>query len=302
MSSAAADAPDTSRFARQLQLARDTERPGRYRTTIDPEWNCPLVPHGGLVTAVAARAMGRELGNPDQPLRSITAVFAGQVRPGPVEIDVAVLRRGRSMSQLTATLRNAGEPAGNTTMAVFGRERPGFAFTDLPAPTAPPPERCPSFRDPVPGIEERLHFNFWDHVEGRHAVGHTPFDEYEPTSSERMTWYRFEEPPYVDGGVLDPLALVTLCDTMPGAVRERMGNGGPYWLPPSADLTVHLLGEARSDWLLGRNRARHAGEGYASVELELWDPGHGLVAYATQLMFFTFPEGPPDPPVQPAPR
>jgi len=46
---------------------------------------------------------------------------------------------------------------------------------------------------------------------------------------------------------------------------------------------------------VGHNRARHAGDGYASVEMELWDPAHGLVAYATQMMFFSFPDGPPAP-------
>ncbi len=50
-----------------------------------------------------------------------------------------------------------------------------------------------------------------------------------------------------------------------------------------------------SPWLLGHNRAHHAGEGYASVEMELWDPALGLVAYATQMMFFSFPDGPPLP-------
>lgn len=67
------------------------------------------------------------------------------------------------------------------------------------------------------------------------------------------------------------------------------------WLPPSADLTVHVLGEARSEWVLARNRARFAGDGYASAEMELWDPELGLVAYGTQVMFFSFPEGAPPP-------
>ena len=138
-------------------------------------------------------------------------------------------------------------------------------------------------------------FNFWEHVEGRAASGHAPWEDYQPTTSERSAWYRFDEPPFTDSGELDPLALVTLCDTMPGAVGERMGPGPKPWIPPSADLTVHVLGSATSEWLLARNRARHAGDGYASVELELWDPGRGLVAYATQVMFFTFPEGPPPP-------
>jgi acyl-CoA thioesterase len=281
-----------------MVLASHDVYPGRYRTVIDREWNCPLVPHGGLVTAVAARAMGLELENPSQRLRSITAVFARPVQPGAVEVDVTVLRRGRSMSQLTATVRNVGEEVGHTSLAVFGQERPGFEFTDLAAPDAPPPDACPSFRERGPELEERLHFNFWDHVEGRAAQGHAPWEEYIPTTSERVAWYHFDEPPFLDGGILDPLAVLTLCDTMPGAVSERMGNRGPPWLPPSADLTVHLLGDAHSEWLLARNRARHAGEGYASVELELWDPANGLVAYGTQLMLFTFPEGPPDPPLR----
>ncbi len=123
------------------------------------------------------------------------------------------------------------------------------------------------------------------------AIGHAPWDQWVPSSSERAYWYRFDDPPVDDGGEWDPLALVTLCDTMPGAVGERMGPGLPLWFGPSADLTVHVLGRAASEWLLAHNRARHAGDGYASVEMALWDPGRGLVAYATQMMFFSFPEG-----------
>ena len=46
---------------------------------------------------------------------------------------------------------------------------------------------------------------------------------------------------------------------------------------------------ARTDepgWLLGHNRARHAGDGYASVDQALWTTDGRLVAYATQVMFF----------------
>ena len=299
-------APDESptvqtRFQRQMRLQADEARPGRYQTVIGSEWNCPLVPHGGIVTAVAASAMRDELDHPEQRLRSVTAVFAGQVRPGPVEVDVTVLRRGRTMSQVAATICNVGEAAGHTSVAVFGASRPGFEFTDLTPPSAPPPEECRSFRDRPSHWEEQIHFNFWEHVEGRAAAGHAPWEPYLPTSSECMTWYRIDESPRLADGVIEPLALVTLCDTMPNAGRERMGPGLPVWLPPSADLTVHLLGDARSDWLLGRNRARRAGDGYASVDVELWDRDAGLVAYGTQMMFFTFPDGPPTPD-QRAPR
>ena len=223
-----------------------------------------MLPHGGIVTAIALRAMATELGLPDQALRSVTTVFAAQVPPGPVDVDVTVLRAGRTMSQATATVRPTGQDSGHTAVAVFGGSRQGFDFTDLACPEVAAPELCPSFRDPPPeGVTAFPRATFWEHVESRVAIGHAPWDQWEPSSSERAYWYRFDDPPVDDAGEWDPLALVTLCDTMPGAVGERMGPGLPMWFGPSADMTVHVLGRATSEWLLAHNRARHAGDGYA---------------------------------------
>jgi acyl-CoA thioesterase len=286
-----------SRFTRDTAVARDPETPGRYTATLSDDWNAPLIPQGGIATSIALRAMAEELDHPDQRLRTVTTAYAAQVAQGPAEVEVSVLRRGRSMSQAVATLRNLDAHAGHTSVAVFGARRHGYAFTDLAMPVVPPPEECRSWDDVPDDFEpegpRRRPQTFWESVQSKVAVGHFPWDDYEPTSSERVYWYRFTEPPRRDDGMLDPLALVTLCDTMPGAVFERIGPGGPDWVPPSADLTVHLLGDADAEWLLARNRARHAGEGYASIDMELWDPGRGLVAYATQIMFFVFPDGPP---------
>ena len=296
-------------FAKQTTLVADPATPGpsgrgsgrhvRYLVDVDPRWNCPIVPQGGMMVAIAAKAMAVELAEPGQRLRSLTTVFAGQVPSGPVAIDVNVLRRGRSISQATAEVRSPGADAGHTTVAVFGRPRPGFEFTDLRMPAVPPPHECPSFRDPLPPeageLERRPPFAFWENVEGRPALGHPPWEDYVPTSSDCACWYRFDEPPMLADGTLDPLAVVALCDLMPSSVGERMGPGQPDWLPPSADLTVHLLAEARSEWLLGHLRARWAGDGYASVEMATWDQTGQLVAHAAQIMILTFPDGPPTP-------
>ncbi|HEY5024371.1 MAG TPA: thioesterase family protein [Acidimicrobiales bacterium] len=286
----------TSAFGKQTTVERHPRGGGRYGAVVSDEWNAPVLPHGGVVTALALRAMAAELDLPDESLRSVTTVFAAQVPPGPVDIDVTVLRRGRTMSQATATVRPVGADSGHTAVAIFGGSRHGFEFTDVTCPEVPPPEQCPSFRDPLPeGVTGFAPASFWERVESRPAIGHAPWHQWEPVSSERVYWYRFDDPPVTEAGEWDPLALVTLCDTMPGAVGERMGPGLPPWFGPSADLTVHILGTASSPWLLGHNRARHAGDGYASVEMELWDPERGLVAYATQMMFFSFPDGPPSP-------
>lgn len=98
----------------------------------------------------------------------------------------------------------------------------------------------------------------------------------------------------LDDGRLDPLALIVLADTMPGAVGEKVGRSDRSWFAPSVDLTVHLLDDCRSPWVLAHNRARFAGDGYASADMALWDCGDDtratprLVAYATQLFLFSF--------------
>ena len=87
---------------------------------------------------------------------------------------------------------------------------------------------------------------------------------------------------------------MVLADTMPGAVGEKVGPTERDWFAPSIDLTVHLLDHCRSAWVLAHNRARFAGDGYASADMALWDCGEDgterprLVAYATQLFLFSF--------------
>ena len=83
------------------------------------------------------------------------------------------------------------------------------------------------------------------------------------------------------------VAIVMLADTMPGAIGQRLGPTDRPWFGPSVDLTVHILGDCRSPWVLAHNTARWAGDGYASVDMALWDDDR-LVAYATQVSFFTF--------------
>jgi acyl-CoA thioesterase len=270
---------------------------GRYGGSIDPAWNLNPLPQGGIVTALALRAMAAELDHPDQVLRTLHTTFAAQVTDGPVSVRVELLRQGRSMSHLRAEVANAEGGRGHLTSGIFGSTREGFAFTDLLPPTdVPPPDQCPSFRDPPPpGFDPFPPMPFWvDRVEGRSAFGHPPWEEYVPDRAERSMWYRFDQPPFLDDGTMDPLALVVLADTMPGAVSERVGRLDRRWFAPSIDLTVHLLGACRSPWVLAHNRARFAGDGYASADMALWDCGPDgttaprLVAYATQLFLFSF--------------
>jgi hypothetical protein len=198
------------------------------------------------------------------------------------------------MSQLTATVHNPGREAGLTAIAVFGAPRRGYAFTELEYPDVPGPEGLRSYRDGLPdGIEfefPRPPMPFWEEIiETRPANGRPPWEPFVEGPAEIDYWYRLDDPPLLDDGRLDPISSIVLCDTMPGAVGQKIGQPDEPWFGPSADFTIHLFGTAQPGWLLAQNRARHAGDGYASVEMALWDPTErALVAYATQVMFFAF--------------
>jgi acyl-CoA thioesterase len=267
---------------------------GRYRAVLDHSWDLMPLPQGGIVASFALRAATEALEDSAQQLRTCTAVFAGKVSAGPLEIEAVVLRRGRSATQVTATVRNHGSPAGTTVLAVFGSDRRGPSFVDVAPPAVPGPSECPSYRDPPPaGVEPFERLPFWERVEGRAALGHPPWEEYEPNGSDVATWVRFDDPPLRPDGSLDPLGVLTLADRMPGSVGEAIGHAGERWFAPSADLTVHFFEPARTQWLLAHDRARWADDGWASAETTLWNEGGTLVAYATQMMIFTYVSDPP---------
>jgi acyl-CoA thioesterase len=261
---------------------------GRYEAFLDHGWDLVTLPQGGVLASLGLRAATAEVGDPDQALRTCTTLFAGQVSAGELHIDVRLLRRGRSATQVLTEVRNRGASAGATTVSVFGSSRRGPSFVDVSPPEVPGPAECRSYRDPPPPGVDNPSTPFWDRVEGRGALGHPPWEEHDPTTSDVATWIRFDDPPRQTDGSLDPLGVVTLADRMPGAVSERLGNRGDPWFAPSVDLTVHLFAPARTEWLLAHDRARWSDGGWASAESILWDEDRNLIAYATQMMLFTY--------------
>ncbi len=272
------------------------ESTGIYHAEIDESWVLRPMPQGGVTTAIALAAMAAELDHPEQVLRSMHTMFVAQVPHGPVEVAVEVLRKGRSVSHLRADVRSPGAERGHLVTAAFGAERCGFDFTDIAPPLdVPKPRDCPSFRDNPPEDWEAAFepMPFWtERVEGRPALGDAPWTDYVPDRAERANWYRFDDAPIRDDGTLDPFSFAILVDSMPGAVSQKLGPGQPPWFAPSVDLTLHVLDDCRSAWVLAHCTARHAGGGYASADMTLWDYGPGFddprpVAFATQVCLFS---------------
>jgi acyl-CoA thioesterase len=268
---------------------------GFYRCRLSDRWNAAVYPFGGVATAIALRAMQAELGGSQQRLRTATSLYVSPVPEGELEIRVEMLRRGRGMSHLQATLRAAGTSSGGLTqIAAYGQDGQGFAFVDLEPPDAPSPERAPAVEDPPPGWR-RWKASFFEQLETR-VVKMKPLwrtDWQGGGPAEAVRWMRFRRAPRLADGTLDPLALVALSDTMPPAINQKLGPTHTPFFAPSCDHTVHLYESTKHEWLLLRSRCRQAGSGYASCDMEIWSEDRRLLLYATQLMLvrFNMPEG-----------
>ena len=70
--------------------------PGRYTTTISECWQLAVAPQGGIVAAIATRAMDHYLAHPEQTLRTLTVMFAGQVAGGAGKVRALYTLDGRA--------------------------------------------------------------------------------------------------------------------------------------------------------------------------------------------------------------
>jgi acyl-CoA thioesterase len=264
---------------------------GRYGASVPRAWDAPVFPSGGVMCAIALRAMEMEIAAPAQTLRSFATTFISTVHSGAVEVSVDRLRLGKRMSQLRADLRNAGaaEP-GHVTTAAFGESREGFVFAYAAAPEVGPPDEYPGPADPPPGVPA-FRARFFENIDVRRIrLFHSFESGWEGGRAEALRWVRYRNTPRLDDGRIDPLALIALADTMPAAVSQYVGPGYPFFHAPSVDLVMRFFADTEDDWFLIQSVCHWAGDGYASAEARLWDAHRKLVAHANQLMLVRFPE------------
>ena len=263
---------------------------GRYRAEVSHTWDAPVYPSGGLVSAIALRAMEVELDLAHQPLRSFSTMFVSTVDAGTLDISVERLRIGKRMSQLRADVRSADntEP-GHVVTAAFGEAREGFEFSYADAPDCGEPTEYPGFAVPPPGVPV-FRSRFFDNLEVTRVRMFNAFEkEWEGGRAETIRWIRYRVPPRLPDGRIDPLSLIALADTMPPAVGQYVGPGFRFYHAPSVDLSMRFFADTDEEWVLLHVKSHWAGDGYASAEVTLWDRRRRLLAHATQLMLIRFP-------------
>jgi acyl-CoA thioesterase len=253
------------------ELTADATVPGRYHADIPDAWKIVYL-FGGVSMYAALRAMQTALGRADLDLVTANAIFLAPVPPGPITIDVNVLRDGRGAAQVAADLRadTEGGPA-LRVHGVFGTPHDtdvayeGLRFPEVPAPADSP------LPPPRPGDSPFRDINFHEQTEWRPL---SPFDD--PGKGQFMAWVRLKR------GEPDRLTLAVHGDVLGPAVGRAIGPRDEPFMVLSLEIGIRFVRVPATAWVLQEIEAWHVGDGYATGPARLWDEEGRLCAIATQ--------------------
>lgn len=243
---------------------------GRFRAAIAPGWDIAGNANGGYLLALAGRAVTEATGLPD--LVTITGHYLAPGRPGPVEVDVDVHRRGRRHATATATLRSGDSPllvvlATTTDIATAD----GPELVDSAPPPMPEPDECvgieptDTFPPPFMGqVELRLHPDDAGFRTGTRSG-----------RPEVRGWFRLP-----GGEPIDSHGLVVAVDAFPPTIFNA---DLPVAWTPTVELTAHLRARPEPGWLRCAFRTRFVLGGYLEADGEVWDASGRLIAQSRQL-------------------
>jgi acyl-CoA thioesterase len=246
----------------------------RDRVDVDRGWWVVRGPNGGYVAALLLRAMEARVGHPGRAPRSLTVHYTLPPEAGPAEIETRIERSGRSLTTVTARMRQ-GDRRLAVAVAAFSHPREAMSLQEDVMPSAPPPEECEALAVRIP-IHERF--------EQRQAVGALPFSD--ATSARVGGWIKLAE----GDRPIDAPLVAALTDAWPPSLFARMRPEQAGTLSiPTVDLTVHfraslpLPGMRADDYVLTAFRSRYVDQGFVEEDGEVWSRDGRLLAQSRQL-------------------
>ena len=259
-------------------LAARAPAEARVRFHVGDDWGQGRTTFGGLLSLLAVQAM-RDVCGADWPLRALQTSFVGPVVPGPVDIEVHLLRQGKNVRQVQARLLQADgsgeEQVAGVLLGVFGTGRDSA----LPAlnPARPDVAKDPDAALKLPFIPG-LTPNFTQHLEFRVAEGGLPFTGAENWHSR--THVRVKQPGDLDA----ELQAVLMADAGPTPALQRLNGFAPAssvsW---ALELRPVVLSETTGFWRMDKD-ALVTGEGYVNERTTLWTPCGQLAALGYQVV------------------
>ena len=247
--------------------------PGTWSAEVPEGWDIFGITNGGFLMSIATRAMAAEA--PGRELISANGTFLNPAGAGPVTVEVATLKSGRSLTTLSAAMSREGRAlvAASAVFGFPGRPVPDQdlvtgEFPDLPAPAECAPVE-PSGSAPLPPpftarVEIRAH-----PADALGVIG-------EKTGNALMRgWFRLR-----DSEPLDAHAVVLASDALAPAIFNSPYPAG--WTP-TVDLAVQVRDPHPAGWLACRFATRFVTGGMLEEDGEIWDESGRLVALSRQL-------------------
>lgn len=235
---------------------------GNWRARVKEHWFVQRGPNGGLVAALATRALIDVAGGEERAPRSLTLHYLAPPEAGELEVRATVERAGRTTSFASLRVMQHGVTVacGLGCCSAWREGQP--EWDELERPDVPPPAEIAS-------LETNDEFPFLSNYEMR------------PVSAPHVgAWMRAAQP-----RPADPVLLAALTDAWIPAAFSHMEH--PTFVP-TIDLTIHWraapgVPAAEHPWVLGVFDSRLGAGGTWEEDGRLWSEDGVLLAQSRQL-------------------
>ncbi len=244
---------------------------GRWSGHVSSRWNIGDNPNGGYLVSIATRAFAALAPQHPDPLTVTVHYLRPGIADAPCEVQGQVLRTGRTVSTVRATLIQEGKSR-LEVLAGLGDLTPsaeGPPPLSIAAPVIPDPERCPQRSAAEQGVDlpllDRLDTRLHPDQARAGSAG----------KAQVSGWIRL-----ADGQPPDTLSAVLFADAFPPSVLGLLGSVG--WVP-TLELTVHVRRRPAPGWVLGQFNTLDLQDGRMVEDGVLWDAGGDLIAQSRQI-------------------
>ncbi|MEW9552010.1 thioesterase family protein [Nonomuraea sp. NPDC050783] len=250
-----------------------------FGAVLDAEWSVGGRMHGGYLLAVLGRAACLRT-EPEHP--HVTAVSASFLEPpdeGRAVVRVRLLRRGRTVSQVGATLVQDGRPRVEAHLTLGRLDDAGPWWAGHEPVVLPAEQDCVLASVNAPGADFPV--PLMNVIEERIDPAHLAFAFGAPSRGGVIaSWQRL-----ADGSDWDPLSLLVACDPVPPVSADL---GLPGWVP-TIQLSAYVRRLPAPGPVRVRLTATDVGGDRMDEVAQVWDDKGRLVAQSTQLVAVRLP-------------
>lgn len=248
----------------------ESQGDGRFAGQMPSDWDVGGNANGGVMLAMAARAMAQHAGRPD-PV-SITAHFLAPGKLGDVSVDVASCKQGNRFTTMTAQMHGNGRQMLQVVGAFsdLSESRSQISRVESAPPDLPPLDQCVDHSNSERAPRFFRRFQCRLHPEDAGWARGQPSGEMQVRG-----WIRL-----ADDEDFDTVGLLMAVDAFPPTVfNARL----PLNWVPTVELTAHIRARPAPGWLRSVFTTRFVTGGFLEEDGEVWDETGTLVAQSRQL-------------------